>query len=335
MLEKNFLNPRLQFGNDLFYLKLQKEIPLANVDSRIYYELYSNIENDVKPRLLCARDLADEYGDLLNEIVFSVIKGLPRFLHNPDFFSMSEEQIQECQRTNPDFVPPEIRRQKWLDTIVDRRISDFRKKKIKEQKWLDYEEGENEAAYYSNTGGHLDSDSEDNYQLNGTLYEKAWRDNPENKTIQKEPSDALVDRLIRLFEINTKPERIIGFVYSVIIIPLAMSKEEKGGRPHIAESMLQGCRMYDLFCDMKKDLNTVLDKNLPEYIFKPLEDRIEEKYGSSKYSVHFEMTAEQIMYATNYIKKKAGLSIRPIKSKTDKKEESDEKGGEHNGSFDI
>ena len=307
-MKKESLHSRLQFGRDAFYEKLKAEIPHATAESEIYSELYSVVQNDVKPRLLSEKDLANDYYDLLNEIVLSVIKGLPRFLNNPDFFSMSDRDKTAFDSKDETFVSPEILRQGWLGTIVDRRICDFKKKKYKE------ESGYGDADGFTVSFEEL-KENEASENKSGTYYTETMKSNPENRIINRVPSDLLVDRLERIFQLHTKPERIIGFVYSVIIIPLSLSKESSGGRPGVAYEYLQGRSLDELFVSMKQDLNSVLEKDLPEYIFDPLKQRIKRTLSKKDGNSKFTMTAEQIMYASNYIKKKTGIETKKIKSR--------------------
>ena len=359
MLNKEDLNERSKFGKDEFYEKLRREIPVASSESSIYDELYLVIKNDEKPYILTQTDLIGDVEDILHDIYLSVFIGLPEFLDNPDYRTMSEEEWVEYYNEliysgelrptdkDPRLSPPEMRRQSWLATITKRRIFDFRKHKKKEQGINPKEKKtENESVEQlreleesqrdvnpmrdldEDYNGVVDSGEEGIDGMIGKdpkLLQEAMDRSADREYEKKIPSALLVKRLQNACSLNLDPDRLMAFIYSSIIIPLELGKmnvDTRTGKPTAASRKLKGKKLGEVFDGMKTDLDTSLEKDLPDSIYSKLEKRLDKVVeGAKERDKIFNMTAAKISDASHRANDRIDEMMAALREKDDNTDE--------------
>ena len=324
-------------------------------------------------------DLRGHENDILHEVYVSVYKGLPIFLNNPDYFPISEDEwskeykgiidsgeFKEHER-NHRLVPPEIRRQSWLSTITSRRISDYRKK-LKKENGTDPGKKEEDVPESLEVLREIEQDSQNEQNTNadedvsavynGTtdageegidrLVEKDKKllqeamDRSADKEYEKRiPSHELVRRLKQTLSLDSEPERIMGFVFSCMIIPLKMGKlcqdkRVRSGKPTMASEYLKGKTLGTIFKLMKIELDEVLGKELPDSIYSKLESELEmtdDKGVKLKYK-KFNLSPNRISDASHRLNDKID-GVKPVSrnsgKKDDNSDESDDCTSDNNG----
>ena len=98
----------MRFASQVFFGKLNEAILNDNGDDSIYTELYEVLLHDTRYRII--RNVGfQEWEDVFQEVVWAVIRQLPRYL-------MNSENMHESQR------------QSWLNLIVDRKSASWLEK---------------------------------------------------------------------------------------------------------------------------------------------------------------------------------------------------------------
>lgn len=98
----------MRFASQEFFGKLKEAILNDNGDDSIYTELYEVLLHDTRYRII--RNVGfQEWEDVFQEVVWAVIRQLPRYL-------MNSENMHESQR------------QSWLNLIVDRKSASWLEK---------------------------------------------------------------------------------------------------------------------------------------------------------------------------------------------------------------
>ena len=323
---KHTLNPTLIFGSDDFYEKLKIEIPGAASDDDVNRKVYDAVKNDVYGFIQGQSDLVNDHVAILNDVALAVLKGLPEFLKNPDFFSMSSEECEKAEKKDKDFTPPTIRRQSWLKTITERRISDYRKKRKKIEENEVYYTAVEDSGTGSNTG---ETTNDIDYRKNPGVLQKADENSAENKYFKRILHPKLEKKFRELYKLHIDPERLIGYTYSYIIIPLLVKNKKKdkwSGKPSETIELLQSMTVGEAFIQMKSDLSRIIEKDFPESMFTELEREVNRTVDGKRVSERiFSLSASEISCVTHYINKKWLKNTSTYnKRKEDSKAESEE-----------
>ena len=289
----------MKFGSDEFFNKLYNKVSSGKQEnSDIYDELCYVIENDVRPKIY--QKLKDNYDteEVLQDVYLSVYKGLVKFL-----------------LTSRDKLPEQ--RQAWLNRIVDRKVIDFQDK-LNEKIYVIDENNERIRKFIPHVAVYLDDDSKPE---DGTVADIS----AENVFFGKYANDILVMRLHHLFSINTSLDRLVGYCYSKIIIPLWEKDsftEKASGKPKDTSNMLDGINMALLIERMEGDLSDAVQRTLPDELFDILRIRLnEKKRGTDKYwkDICFYLTPEEIRDATNRIQEKVDKETKRLEKEAEEK----------------
>lgn len=263
----------MRFASQEFFNHLKSELQDENGDVKIYDDISKMIERETKWKLLNSVDKEEDREDILQEIKMAVIKGLPNYILN-------SETLHEAQR------------QTWLNAIVEHKISNWRKK--------------------PDNGKH-DSIDRTVKDEGGNEYfpkelEKAtasMQNEPESIHMDETISEAFGSVLHDIFSINVSPERLIGFVYSKMIIP-RMIQSKYSGKPTEAEKILRNVTLYEIYDNIVADFKGVFCSNIDETVFAPLKEKlnIRQKDGSLVGNRRFNLTVRQIVDGSNRINQK-------------------------------
>ncbi len=268
------------FGSDEFFNKLHKKVSSDNSkDADIYDELYEVIKKDVWRKIYSSLKNSEDTEDIFHEVYTAVYKKLVSFLLN------SEYNIS-------------YQRQAWLNSITENKIKDFLNKK-NETIEINKPNGEIEKKYIPYI-----VDSFDNEESN---IKKSETKSVEEMYTEKYASEKLVNRLEHLLSLNVGIDRLLGYCYSKIIIPLNNANnftKNASGKPKLAEKELNNRTIEDIVKHFPKDLQNAVEKKLPPYIFDKIYERLNEKKPKTDLlwkDIIFNLTPGAIADASNRI----------------------------------
>ena len=278
----------MTFGSDEFFERLQSCISSDTPsDHDIYKELvdvikkYKGYEIYKKVRNKAAVE------DILQEVNLAVFKGLVDFLLD--------------SRNN---APAQ--REAWLNSIVRNKIVDYLRRENDEVDTTD-PEGKPAKEYVPKAVSleKITTDEDGNEREISANSKGA-----EDTYFDSFASDYLVRRLQHLFGLNVALDRLLGYCYSKIIIPLESAKgftQRNSGKATDAALRLNGRNMAEIVSSFKNDLNGSLNRVFPDKLFLPLENRLNDKKKNSDVrwrDTTFMMKRTAISDATNDIQKK-------------------------------
>ena len=295
----------MRFASQEFFGKLKEAILNDNGDDSIYTELYEVLLHDTRYRII--RNVGfQEWEDVFQEVVWAVIRQLPRYL-------MNSENMHESQR------------QSWLNLIVDRKsaswlekINEMNKQKKNKKKQDDVKVSKQQVGRALS----FDMLQELNEKTKSPIklaHEPDSTKNPETLVLESEISDELLDKLHELYSINTAPDKLIAFTYSKLIFPYM--GDEVNGKPSKVQERLHGIKLYRLYECMIDDLRFAIDGVIPQEVFLPLREKLDmiDADGRALGEHLFKLPARQISDGLHRIQKK-WISDSEEKSKKDSQE---------------
>ena len=169
-------------------------------------------------------------------------------------------------------------RMSWLLTITNRRIADYYEKRAAIK--------ENEVASIDDETNSLSISDIKTYMVEKDEFTKC-----------------MYDLLNELLDMKTAPEKIIGYVYSKLVL-----KKDgcNSGKPSDAVEYLTGKSLYDIFYSMKRDLQSSLYIEIPDYVFLPLKNKLDAigEEGKCIGEREFIYSVKKIIDGNNRIQKK-------------------------------
>ena len=167
-------------------------------------------------------------------------------------------------------------RMSWLLTIVNRRIADYYEKQERFKEIASIDDENSNISMSDARSGIVE---------------------------QEEFTKCMHDLFNTLLDMKTAPEKILGYVYSKLVLK---SDGRNSGKPSIAVDYLTGKSLYDIFYCMKKDLQCSLGVVIPEYVFIPLKNKLDsiDKNGNLVGNRVFTYTVKKVTDGNNRIQKK-------------------------------
>lgn len=263
----------MRFASQEFFEHLKSELQDENGDEHIYKDLCDMIESETRWKLFNSVEGKENRRDVLQEIKMAVVKGLPEYILN-------SETMLEAQR------------QSWLNSIVDHKISDYVKKSGK--------------GIVEPIDKVIIDDNGDEYVPKKIEEATSSMENePESTYVDEIISGAMGSVLRDMFSIDASPERLVGYVYSKLIIPRIV-RSKNSGKPTETERLLKNVTLYDIYDNMVRDFKSVLCSTIDESVFEPLKEKLDRKQedGSAVGKRRFNLTVRQIVDGTNRINKK-------------------------------
>ena len=301
----------MRFASQEFFDKLKESIMDENSDDSIYTELYEVLLHDTKYRII--RNVGfEDWEDVFQEVAWSVIRQLPRYLLN-------SEGMHEAQR------------QSWLNRIVDGKSASWLKKKYRMNKQKKEEQGSQKGSKQpKNIVLSLDMLHEINEETHTPIKLAEEYDStksPETIMVEAEVSKKLLEKLTQLYSINTSPEKLIAFTYSRLIFPYM--GDGVSGKPSKVYEHLYGFRLYDLYECMMDDLMSVIDGFIPKETFLPLREKLDiiDSDGHAIGEKSFNLQVRQITDGVHRIHKKLDAD-RDEETKEEQKQEQQEGGSD-------
>lgn len=238
--------------------------------------------------------LTDENTPCRYEVIYETVKKDIAFLWKR--YDLSEQDKQDIEqeiqltvrRNLVSFVlnsedKDEKQRNTWLKTVAIHKVNDYFSHYYK--KGMDKQAPLNEAQdLHMNQDGEFCTITSDSL-----LYD---------------PEQDLLSRLLReICEINTTPDKIMAFIFSKVI-PVAL-EHRRNGVPKEVIQQLGGKKLGMIFLAMKRYLRAVFQKEIPDYFFAALEEKLQKSMNGVKWSdQNFQMNARGITDSGNWISKK-------------------------------
>ena len=300
----------MTFGSDEFFEKLNNSISYKTPsDAGIFKELKDIIKLYKEKVIFDFVKDADATEDVLQDVYLAVFKGLMGFILDSKYKSPAQ-------------------RETWLNNIVRNKSIDYLRK-INNEEVVVNKDGTKEKRYTSKVSSLEDWITDDDNKERELPSDKP---SAEKAYFDKFASDYLVKRLEHLFGLNVSLDRIIGYCYSKIIIPLESGNgfSKKGnGKPKEAVERLYGRNMKDLVRALRVDLVGAVNKEFPDELFARLEKKLDEspKNSNKKWKeLSFELKQYSISEATTVIQKKVDSETERLEREKAKEEDAT---GEH------
>lgn len=263
----------MRFASQEFFNHLKQELGNDSGDGRIYEEVCYLIESETKWKLARAISIKEDREDILQEIKIAVLTKLPDFILN-------SENLHEAQR------------QSWLNTIVERKISNWCRKP-------------DNLSHDSLDRTSSDDGGEEYMPKELVEATSSMENEPESVHMDENISAALGSVLYDLFSLRTSPEKLVCFVYSRLLIP-QMVQSRHSGKPTETERILRDVTLYEIYDNMIEDFQKLLCENIDPEVFKPLKEKLDQiqEDGQPVGSRQFNLTVKQIVDSTNRVNKK-------------------------------
>ena len=174
----------------------------------------------------------------------------------------------------------ENQRAAWLMTITNRRIADCLRK------------------YY-----HMKNEQPLEDELINSIPDN--NSQPEKQVFDKMISEKVLLSLTQLFSIKTSPEKIIGFLYSKIIIPIETGGR-CNGRPTETAERLVGKTLFEIRNEIVDDLEMTFEGHIPLEVFTVFDEKLNKKNekGIPVGEQQFGLDIKKITDGTNRIQTK-------------------------------
>lgn len=234
----------MEFGSQAFFDRLYQGV--SDGDVMIYEEL-DRVISRAAGGLVASKIPSADRNDVLQEVKLTVCKKITSFL-----------------RDSAENTPAQ--RNAWLVKIVQSKINDYYRKHF----FRNTEDPTGDTPRWSPKEQSLEDYQADQHGT-ASSPEEVMLEKMRNKTIQ----DTCDNLMAHVCSLNLSPERIIAFFYNAVIFPLSAEKRRKKGDPTALLEALMGKELNQLSMQMKSDLSQLFGREVPDWVFAPLDNKIE------------------------------------------------------------
>ncbi len=234
----------MEFGSQAFFDRLYQGV--SDGDVTIYEEL-DRVISRAAGGLVASKIPSADRNDVLQEVKLTVCKKITSFL-----------------RDSAENTPAQ--RNAWLVKIVQSKINDYYRKHF----FRNTEDPTGDTPRWSPKEQSLEDYQADQHGT-ASSPEEVMLEKMRNKTIQ----DTCDNLMAHVCSLNLSPERIIAFFYNAVIFPLSAEKRRKKGDPTALLEALMGKELNQLSMQMKSDLSQLFGRKVPDWVFAPLDNKIE------------------------------------------------------------
>ena len=233
----------MEFGTQAFFDRLYQGV--SDGDVQIYEELDRVVTGSVGGMVASKIPMADRE-DILQEIKLTVWKHLAAFLR------------KSVERTP-------AQRDAWLRQVTQSKINDYFRARC-----FCSDDPDDEAPHWSSKEQSLEDYQADRSETASSAEEALMA-----KLRNKDDQQTCDNLMAHVCALNISPERIIAFFYNAVILPLSAGEKRKKGDPTALLKALSGKELQDLADQMKHDLALLFGRPVPDWVFAPLDNKIE------------------------------------------------------------